>query len=343
MKKHLNTLYVSTQGTYLSVEGETVLAKVEHEVKLRVPMHMLEGIVCFGNVLTSPFLLGRCSERGIGFSFLTERGRFLARVQGPVSGNVLLRRAQYRRADDEATSTEVARAIVQAKVLNSRRVMQRALRDKPEHDNAAGINDVVSALSLNVTKLKVVTSVDSVRGLEGDSARAYFSVFDDLILTDDEVFRFRGRNRRPPTDPINALLSFIYTLLLHDVESALEAVGLDPQVGFLHRDRPGRPGLALDMMEEFRAYLADRLVLSLVNRKQVKPKGFEAQETGGVYMDEDTRKTVLKAYQERKLEEILHPYLDEKMSLGMLVHMQAMLMARHLRGDIDAYPPFLWK
>ncbi|OGQ85217.1 MAG: subtype I-C CRISPR-associated endonuclease Cas1 [Deltaproteobacteria bacterium RIFOXYA12_FULL_58_15] len=341
MKKHLNTLFVTTQGTYLATEGETVVVKVEHKVKLRVPLHMLEGIVCFGNVSASPFLLGRCAERDVGVSFLTERGRFLARLQGPVSGNVLLRRQQYRWADDGERSATVARACVAAKIANCRRVLQRAIRDHGGHSK--GLLAAVDSLARSMTGLAAAASVDSIRGIEGDSARVYFSVFDDLVTTSDDAFRFKKRTRRPPTDAVNALLSFIYTLLLHDIASALEAVGLDPQVGFLHRDRPGRTGLALDLMEEFRPFLADRLTLSLINRKQIESGGFEARETGGVYMDDDTRKTVLVAYQERKAEEIKHPFLGEETTVGMLVHLQARLLARHLRGDIDAYPAFFWK
>jgi len=276
-------------------------------------------------------------------SYLTERGRFLARVQGPVSGNVLLRREQYRRADDPEASADLARSFVSAKVANSRVVLQRVLRDHAERVAGIPVQKSVGTLARVLKDLAHAESIDSVRGLEGDAAHAYFGVFDDLIMHQKDDFRFAGRTRRPPTDAVNSLLSFLYTLLVHDAASALEAVGLDPQVGFLHRDRPGRPGLALDMMEEFRAFLADRLVLSLVNRRQVRRAGFETRETGGVYMDESTRKTILTAYQERKQEEIRHPFLGEKTTVGMLVHLQALLLARHLRGDLDAYPPFLWR
>jgi CRISP-associated protein Cas1 len=343
MRKHGNTLYVTTQGAYLATQGETVVAKVEREVKLRVPLHMLEGIVCFGQVSCSPKLMARCSERGVGIAFLTERGRFLARVQGPVSGNVLLRREQYRRADNDARSAELARTFVGAKIANCRRVLQRTVRDHGEKTDAVKLEAAVAALGRRLSDLERVEGLDSVRGIEGDAGQIYFGVFDGMIVRGDDGFRFAGRSRRPPTDPVNALLSFVYTLLLHDVVSALETVGLDPQVGFLHRDRPGRPGLALDVMEEFRPFLADRLVLSLINRKQVPENGFERRETGGVYMDDATRKTVLVAYQERKQEEIVHPFLNEKTTVGMLVHLQALLLARHLRGDLDGYPPFFWK
>ncbi len=343
MKKHLNTLYVTTQGVWLAAEGETVLAKVDGEIKLRVPLHMLEGIVCFGNVSASPFLMGRCGERGIGISFLTERGRFLARVQGPVSGNVLLRREQYRRADDPERTADLARSFVAAKIANCRHVVQRAARDHGGDGRGDRLRRAAASLARSLEEVARAPSVDSIRGIEGDAARVYFGVFDDLITVDDEELRFTGRSRRPPRDAVNALLSFLYTLLVHDVSSALEAVGLDPQVGFLHRDRPGRPGLALDLMEELRPVLADRLALSLVNRRQIRARGFEVQETGGVHMGDDTRKTVLVAYQERKQEEIRHPFLNEKTTVGMLVHLQALLLARHLRGDLDAYPPVFWK
>lgn len=343
MKKHGNTLYVTTQGTYLAAKGETVVAKVERAVKLRVPLHVLDGIVCFGLVSCSPQLMWRCSERGIGISFLTQRGRFLARVQGAVSGNVLLRREQYRRADDSAKAAQLARAFVAAKVANCRRVLQRAIRDHGEKTDVKALSAAVVALARRLRDLERTDRLASIRGIEGDAAQIYFGVFQHLIHRAGGHFDFQKRTRRPPTDPVNALLSFGYTLLVHDVVSALEAVGLDPQVGFLHADRPGRPGLALDIMEEFRPFLADKFVLSLINRRQVRSAGFERRETGGVYMDDDTRKKVLAAYQERKKEEIRHPFLGERATVGMLAHLQALLFARHLRGDLDGYPPFLWK
>ena len=343
MKRHLNTLFVTTQRAYLAAEGETLLVKVEGKIKLRVPLHMLEGVVCFGNVGASPFLMGRCGQRNIAMAFLTERGRFLARVVGPVSGNVLLRRAQYRWADDPQRAALIARTCVAAKIANSRGVLQRGLRDHAERIAAEPVREAVRELERGVRRAVSSDSVDSVRGVEGDAARAYFGVLDHLITCGDDALRFEKRSRRPPTNAVNALLSFVYTLLLHDVVGALSAVGLDAQVGFLHRDRPGRPGLALDLMEELRAFFADRLVLSLLNRRQVRAKGFEVRETGGVYMDDETRKTVLTAYQERKQEELKHPFLDEKTTVGMLPHLQAILLARHIRGDIDAYPAFIAK
>jgi CRISPR-associated protein Cas1 len=343
MKRHLNTLYITTQGTYLAAEGETVVARIEGETRLRVPLHMLEGIVCFGRVSCSPQLMGRCADRDITISFLTERGRFLARVQGPVSGNVLLRRTQYRQADDQVRSIGLASSFLTAKVANSKVVLQRALRDHSEDTAVTKVRMALKGLTRILDDLPKAHSLDSLRGLEGDAAQTYFGVFQHLVFHQKEAFQFNGRTRRPPMDAVNTLLSFIYTLLVHDTSSALESVGLDPQVGFLHRDRPGRPGLALDMMEEFRAFLADRLTLSLINRKQVKGSGFRRHETGGIYMDDAVRKTVLVAYQERKKEEIKHPFLGEKTTVGMLFHLQALLLARFLRGDLDAYPPFIWK
>ena len=343
MKKHLNTLFVTTQGSYLSKEGETIVVNVQKEIKLQLPIHTIGGIVCFGNVLVSPFLMGFCAKNGVGISFLTEYGRFLARVQGPVSGNVLLRRQQYRFADDLAFSAAMAKSILTGKIANSRAVLQRALRDHPGKMDVTQIEEASKSLRYSLESLNMEMSLDVLRGIEGDAAHTYFSVFDHLILTQKEGFSFQERNRRPPLDRVNCLLSFIYTLVMHDIRSALETVGLDPAVGFLHRDRPGRPGLALDIMEEFRPFLADRLVLSLINRKQVQEKGFKKMESGAVLMEDDTRKTVLVAYQERKQEEILHPFLEEKVRIGILFFIQALLLARHLRGDLDGYPPFIWK
>ncbi len=343
MKQLLNTLFVTTQGSYLSKEGDTVLVSQQQEVKLRVPIHNLGSIVCFGNVLCSPFLLGLCGERNVTLSFLTENGRFLARVHGPVSGNVLLRREQYRRADDPATSAEIARSVVTAKIANGRIVLQRAMRDGPELADSTPLKQAVEDMQQYIKTLAEQASVDQIRGIEGSAAATYFGVFDHCINSNKEHFFFKERSRRPPLDNMNALLSFLYTLLVHDVQSALEGVGLDPAVGFLHRDRPGRPGLALDLMEELRAYLADRLALSLVNRQQVKPEGFTKTESGAVTMDDETRKAVLVAWQKRKQEEVTHLFLQEKVSLGLLAHVQAQILARYLRGELDGYPPFLWR
>jgi CRISPR-associated protein Cas1 len=343
MKKHLNTLFVTTQGAYLAKEGETVVVKVEQEVRLRIPVHTIGGIVCFGNVGCSPFLMGFCAENNVGISFLSEHGRFLARIQGPVSGNVLLRLEQYRKADDQGFSAAVAKSVLIGKIANSRTVLQRAIRDHSEKLDAEQVGDTVKRLNNHLELLNRDHALDILRGVEGDAAHIYFGVFDHLIVAQKDAFSFQERNRRPPLDNVNCLLSFIYTLLAHDVRSAIEAVGLDPAVGFLHRDRPGRPSLALDLMEEFRPFLADRLALSLINLRQVQDKGFMKTDTGAVLMNDDTRKTLLVAYQERKQEEIYHPFLDEKVSIGILFHIQALLLARYLRGDLDGYPPFIWK
>jgi len=343
MKNHLNTLFVTTQGSYLAKEGETVAVKVENEIRLRVPVHTIGGIICFGQVSCSPYLMGFCAENGVTISFLTERGRFLARVQGPVSGNVLLRREQYRKADDPGYSADMAKSILTGKLANSRTVIQRALRDHGQKIDDASLSRTVAYLGRCLEALDRTNDLDVVRGIEGDAAHSYFNVFDHFIVAQKEDFTFSERNRRPPLDNVNCLLSFLYTLLVHDIRSALESVGLDPAVGFLHRDRPGRPGLALDLMEEFRPFLADRLALSLINLRRVNARGFDKAESGAVLMDDDTRKVVLVAYQERKREEIVHPFLDEKVTIGLLFHIQAMLLARYLRGDLDGYPPFIWK
>lgn len=343
MRHLLNTLYVTTQGAYLARDGETVAVRVEHETRLRVPLHTLGSIVCFGQVSCSPPLMQLCAERGVKISFLSENGRFWARVEGPVSGNVLLRRQQYRWADDHEQSAGIARAVVIAKIANQRTVLQRALRDHPETVGGQEIKAATDDLGRVLANLQKPHSLDCVRGMEGDAARRYFAVFDHLIVAQKEEFSFRERSRRPPLDNMNALLSFLYTLLVHDVRSALETVGLDPAVGFLHRDRPGRPSLALDLMEELRPVLADRLALSLVNRQQVKGKGFKTTETGAVMMDDGTRKEVLIAYQKRKQEELQHPFIDEKVAMGLLPYVQALLLSRHLRGDLDGYPPYFWK
>ena len=343
MKRHQNTLYVTTQGAYLAKDGEAVAVRVQEETRLRIPIHTLGGIVCFGQVSASPFLLGMCGERGVTVSLLSENGRFLARVQGPTSGNVLLRREQYRRADDEAGTAGIVRAFLAAKIANSRTVLQRALRDRPQSGGAEALRAATIILGQHLDSLRVGVPLDGLRGIEGGAARVYFEVFDELITQQKGDFFFHERSRRPPVDNVNALLSFVYTLLRHDCESALEAVGLDPAVGFLHRDRPGRPSLALDLMEEFRAFFADRLALSLINLQQIRADGFTQGETGGVVMNEETRKTVLVAYQKRKQEEIVHPFLAEKTTVGLLPHLQAALLARHLRADLDGYPPFIWK
>jgi CRISP-associated protein Cas1 len=339
----LNTLYVTTQGAYLARDGETIAVRVEQETRARVPIHTLTGVVCFGQVSCSPFLMGLCAERRVGLSFLTEHGRFLARVQGPVSGNVLLRRQQYRASDDARLSGSIARAVVLGKIANGRQVLMRAARERREDPAVQMLDRASLRLKRILEDVAEQTETDTIRGHEGDAARTYFEVFDHLILAGREEFSFKARSRRPPLDNINALLSFLYTLLTHDVASALEVVGLDPAVGYLHRDRPGRPSLALDLAEELRAVLADRMALTLVNRREISASGFRRLETGAVTMDDDTRKQVLAAWQKRKQEEIVHPFLGERLAIGLVPFVQATLLARYLRGDLDGYPCFFWK
>ncbi len=344
MKALLNTLYVTVQGAWLAQDGDTVAVRVEQETRLRVPIRTLTSIVCFGHVSCTPFLMNLCAEHGVALSFLTEHGRFLAGVRGPTSGNVLLRRQQYRLTDLPETATLIARTVVLAKVANCRLVLQRAARDSGSGSGrAALLSTAVLRLKRIVEDVEKASTVDSVRGHEGDAARTYFEVFDQLISGDKEHFFFRGRSRRPPLDNMNALLSFLYTLLTNDMTGALESVGLDPAVGYLHRERPGRPSLALDLVEELRPVLADRLALTLVNRRELSKSGFRQLETGGIVMDEETRKQVLVAWQERKKEEVLHPYLNEKVPIGLIPYVQSLLLARYIRGDLDGYPCFFWK
>jgi CRISPR-associated protein Cas1 len=342
----LNTLYVTTQGAWLNKDGANIVVSVDGAEKGRMPAHLLGGLVCFGRVALSAPLLGFCAEEGICVTHLSEHGRFLARVEGPVSGNVLLRREQYRRADTEVQAARIAAAIVVGKTLNQRTVLRRALRYHGEALDATGRNALQSAetrLSDIARRATRPQPLDPVRGLEGEAGQVYFGAFDHLIRAQKDVFRFAGRSRRPPLDPVNALLSLLYTVLVHDCRAALETVGLDPAVGFLHRDRPGRPSLALDLMEEFRAMLADRLALSLINRRQLGDGDFRRMENGAVLLADEARKAVLVAYQDRKREELAHAFLQETVAIGMLPHLQAQLLARHLRGDLDGYPAFIWR
>ncbi len=341
MKRILNTLYVTTQGAYLRKEGESVLVRIEKETKLRLPLLSLSGIVTFGNVLCSPFLLGACAKSEISVSMLTENGRYLGSFRGAASGNVLLRRTQFRWADDKDKTDDVVRSFVSGKVVNARQVLMRALRENTENSVLSG---AANHLKGTVKRLQAKElNTDAMRGMEGDAAKEYFGVFNELIAVDDEQFVFNGRSRRPPMDRVNALLSFAYTLLYNDVKGALESVGLDSAVGFLHRDRPGRHGLALDLMEEMRAFWADRLALTLINRQQLSAKDFDVSDTGSVLLNEKGRKIVLVAWQKRKQDEITHPFTGERMLLGLLPFLQAQLLARYMRGDLDAYPPYFWR
>lgn len=343
MRKLLNVLYVTSPEAYLGKEGETVLVLMNEEVKLRLPIHNLEGIVCFGYTGASPALMHLCAERGVALSFLAENGKFLARVSGGVHGNVLLRRRQYRLTDNPDEALAVAKSFILGKLGNCRRVLQRFLRDHEQRGDAPAVRAGIEALTGQLQKAADCLRLEGLRGVEGEGARAYYGVFDELILESKEVFRFAGRSRRPPRDPVNALLSFLYTLLAHDCTAALETVGLDPQVGFLHRERPGRPSLALDLMEELRPYLVDRLALSLINNRQIDAAGFVIKESGGVLMTDEARKGIIAAWQKRKQEEVLHPFLEEKIAVGLIPYAQALLLARHLRGDLEAYPPFFMK
>lgn len=344
MKKLLNTLYVTTEGASLRKDGENLVAEVEGSEKARVPFHMLASVVVFGGIYVSPPLVQACAAAGITIVMLDRVGRFQARVEGPVTGNVLLRRAQYRASDEP---DEIVRSLVSGKISNQRAVLMRAMRDYGDEYPP----EARAALSLAVERMaRILRRVgfgndpaDALRGAEGEAANVYFGVFGHLVRSPDEGLCFRGRSRRPPLDPANALLSFLYTLLTHDCRSAAEAVGLDPAVGFLHRDRPGRPSLALDLMEELRPILADRLALSLVNRRQLRDKDFERREGGAVFLTESGRRTVLTAWQDRKKEERRHPFIEETAPLGLVPYLQAQLLARHLRGDLDVYPPWFWK
>lgn len=338
-----NTLYITTPDAYLSLDGENVVIQKGGSELRRIPLHNLDGIVVFGYTGASPALMGACAERGIALTFLTLHGRFLARVCGTEQGNVLLRKEQYRVSDSEGKSAAIAKSMITGKLFNSRWVIERAVRDYAMRLDTAKLKRASGFIAESVKRLQTAETLDEIRGIEGEAATCYFSVLDDLILQQKEQFFFRNRNRRPPTDNFNALISFVYTLLAHDTASALETVGLDPYVGFLHRDRPGRISLALDLMEEFRPVLADRFVLTLINTRQVNGNGFVQKENGAVWMDDVTRKKILVAWQKKKQETIKHPMLGEKMEWGLVPYSQALLLARYLRGDLDAYPPFLWK
>ena len=343
MRKLLNTLYVTLPTAYLARDGENVLVIEDEEVRFRVPIHNLEAIVCFNYKGASPALMALCCERNVALCFLSESGRFLARVTGKTSVNVLLRRKQYRIADGESQSADFARAFVACKILNCRSVLMRFLRDLKEKEGTEQISIVISRLLDYYQALNNFDTVNAIRGLEGDGAREYYSVFDYLIVEQKDQFKFRGRNRRPPLDPTNAVLSYLYTLLAVDCAAALETVGLDPQVGFLHKERPGRQSLALDLMEELRPYLVDRLALTLINTKLITADGFLTKESGAVVMEPETKKVIIAAWQTKKQEEITHPFLNEKIKIGLIPYAQALLLARCLRGDLDAYPPFLMR
>ena len=347
MKTHLNTLFVTIEGTYLRKEGAAVEIRHEGQTKLRVPLHNLDGIAIFAwDATASAALMHACAQANVALTFHSPDGKFLASALGPVSGNVLLRRAQYRGADLETHSVSIARNLIAAKLANTRTLLQRTARDHGDKtpQRSTELLRTVDFLSTRINLIQRATSLDSIRGIEGDAAATYFAVFNHMIiLPSPGLLQLNGRTRRPPLDPVNALLSFHYALLAHDCRSALESVGLDPQCGFLHRDRPGRPSLALDLMEELRPVFADRATLTLINRQQITEDDFDKKENGAVLLKDDSRKTVLQHWQERKQAEITHPFLQEKITLGLLPHIQARLLARHLRGDLDAYPAYLHK
>ncbi len=341
MKRHSNTLYLTTQGTYCHKENDAIVVKIDGERKAKLPIRNIESIVCFGNISCSPFLLGYCAENNVAISFLTEYGRFLGRFQGNVNGNVMLRRNHYRFADDKSKTSYIARIIIQGKILNSVAVLKRYQRDEEELNS--NVSAAISELKHILEAVNKSEDLEIIRGFEGIAARCYFNVFNFLIKQQKGDFVFNGRNKRPPGDEVNALLSFIYVVMMHDIRSALETVGLDPAVGFLHRDRSGRYGLALDLMEEFRSFFADRLILSLINRKQIKKTHFRSTEANSVLLNEEGKKILLTAYQDRKKEEIMHPFINEKCTYGRLFFIQALVFARWIRGDLDGYPPFIWK
>lgn len=343
MKKLLNTLFVLNEESYLALEGENVLVLRGEETAARFPLHTLENIISFSYKGASPALMGACADRSVALAFMTPRGRFLARAVGECQGNVLLRRAQYRLADSPAGSCRIARNFICGKIYNGRWVLERATRDHPLQLDVPKIKAASARMKELLTAASVCEAPDVLRGVEGKAAAVYFDALDELILRGRETFALHGRSRRPPTDAANALLSFLYTLLAHDCASALEAVGLDNYVGFLHRDRAGRESLALDLMEELRPVMADRLALTLINRQMLTERHFRFEPSGAVFLTDDGRKTVLAAWQERKKEIITHPYLNEKLSWGLVPYAQAMLLARCIRGDADGYPPFFWK
>ncbi len=343
MKKLLNTLYVTSENGYLSLDGENVVVLENGSEKGRLPLHNLESIVSFGYRGTSPALMGACVERNISLCYLTPHGKFLARVTGKTRGNVLLREKQYAVFKDKDGGLDIARNCITGKIFNSRWVLERAIRDHSMQIDVERVKNSSEHLKSALTLIQSSQSMEQLRGYEGEAASEYFEAFDELILQQKKDFAFTGRNRRPPMDPVNAMLSFVYTLLANSVASALECVGLDPYVGFMHSDRPGRTSLALDLMEELRAVLADRFVLTLINKRIVSAKDFQKKENGAVLMKDEARKRFLTEWQKRKQEVIVHPFLDEKVEWGIVPYVQAMLLARYLRGDLDEYPPFLWK
>lgn len=343
MKKLLNTLFVTTENAYLSLDGENVIVSQEKKELARFPLHTLSGIISFSYSGASPALMGACAKRDVALSFCTPNGRFLAHAVGEVNGNVLLRRMQYRAADDPYSSCRIARNMIYGKLHNARWSIERTKRDHAMRIDADKLQGAIDRIKRLYPIVLEEISLDSLHGEEGAGAQAYFDVFDDMILRDKESFFYRTRSRRPPLDRVNALLSFAYSLLNIDCTSALQSAGLDPYVGFMHRDRPGRTSLALDLMEELRPCLADRFVLSAINNRVISAADFDETDSGAVLLSDNGRKRFLQAWQERKRDIITHPYLKEKLPWGLVPYTQALLLSRYLRDDLDAYPPFLWK
>lgn len=343
MRHLLNTLYALTEDAYLALDGENVVIRRANDELGRFPLHTLENIVCFSYSGASPALMGACGARGINLCFMTPRGRFLARACGKINGNVLLRKSQYRQSEDEEWSCRIASNSIFGKVYNSRWSIERIVRNHPMRVDVELLRSASLKLQNSLPRILSAENLAQLRGLEGETAAVYFGVFNEMILNNKDSFYFEDRNRRPPLDNVNAMLSFSYSLLANDCAAALEGVGLDSYVGFLHRDRPGRASLALDLMEELRAILADRFVLTMINDRKVAPKDFVLRENGAVLITEECRKNILVGWQNRKKEMITHPYLKEKMPWGVVPHVQALLLARFLRGDLEEYPPFLWK
>lgn len=343
MRKLLNTLYITSEDLFLSYSNGNVVVNRGEAVTARFPLLNLEGIITFSYAGATPALMGECAKRGIQLTFMTPNGRFLARVNGMSQGNVILRREQYRIADSDARSCTIARNMITGKAYNSRWVLERALRDHALRIDQQAVSAASSQIQQLIQLIRCAEGLDSLRGLEGEAAAAYFGVFDELILSQKVDFIFDGRNRRPPQDNVNAMLSFAYTLLANDCAAALETVGLDAFVGLLHQDRPGRKSLALDLEEELRAPFTDRLVLTLINNRIIQDKHFDRQESGTVLLNDNGRKLFLKHWQEKKRDEITHPFLKEKLPWGLVPYVQSLLLARCIRGDVDEYPPFLWK
>ncbi len=342
MQQILNTLYIMTPNAYVHLENATLRIDVDREKKLQVPLHHLGSVVCFGDIMLSPAIMHRCADEGISLVLLTRNGRFKARLEGAINGNILLRQAQHIAAADKTFALNFSRALLAGKLRNSRHVLLRGARDAEDETDREIISGKAEILATSIRNLPGAEDLSIARGIEGDAAKQYFSSLTYLTRHDIRgAFAMNGRTRRPPLDRMNALLSFLYSMVMNDCRSALETVGLDPQLGFLHVVRPGRAALALDLMEEFRAVLADRLALTLINRGQIAYKDFDMREGGAVQMSDDARKTLVVAYQEKKQEEILHPLLERKVPIGLLPMLQARFMARTIRGETESYIPFL--